>query len=187
MDYQKGSLHRIAELIKPIVSIQYPGSIPVVIVINEGTEEEYKSLVQLPIVLYQVKASPFYKSTFSSISLLAEYVSGMENKSPSLDIHTILEADRIVITEYTSPSGMEERIMKEEPDNTAIAIIVETILQLFEEYGVMDVHHLTKLLLLYPHEEGSSCVFSPFASYIAQRDLFDSFQIATLSDALSSM
>ena len=171
-----------------------PSSLTVLVWVNElANEEELQPYLHYPVVFYLVKASPFQKKTFVNLPLLSEKVVGKFCTNPlhsqlgPLSLSQIMNAERIIITEYTSISHIEERLMCEEPDNTAIAMIVDTFLELFSEADCMDVPHLCKLLLLYPQEEGSSSVFSPFASYISQRDLFDSFQMAGLSDALSSM
>lgn len=175
-------------------SIIDPSSLTVLVWVNElANEEELQPFLNYPVVFYLIKASPFHKSTFTNLPLSSEKIVGRFCTNPlhkqlgPITVSQILNAERIIITEYTSLSHIEERLMCDEPDNTSIAIIVETFLELFSESDCMDVAHLCKFLLLYPRNEGASSIFSPFASYISQRDLFDSFQMPGLSDALSSM
>lgn len=158
-------------------------------------------ILNYPVLLFIVPYSPYKRSTFTDLSYfdIKPLVSDRLNYSDfllqqPLDLNRVMNAERVIITEYTSPTHLEERMMADELKNTSIPVITENLLTLYK--GVVDCHpfntpyldvrQLSRILLLYPSEVSSS-VFSPLASYIAESDLFESFQVSLLSDALASM
>ena len=116
-------------------------------------EEEWKVILEHPVILYWIPASPFDQTPFLSLPQLSlkpvisdkihsDLACQISRQLPELNFIRLMKADRFVITKYCSKSGIEENIHLQVNENTSICIILENIVGLFRSTNL--VHRLRR-------------------------------------------
>lgn len=122
----------------------------IIVVAEWMDEDEWKTLLEYPIILYWIAASPFDQTPFLSLPQLAkkpmisekipsDLVCQISQQLQELNFIRMMMADRFVITKYCSQSSIEGNLPLQENENMSICIILENIVNLYRRIMIITV------------------------------------------------